>query len=58
MAAVATSILPTLKVPYTSGFPARTFDEIGVDGSHPLALLSKPYKSAELYHAINRLANS
>ena len=58
MAAAASKILPTLKVHYASGFPARAFDGIGVDGSHQLALLSKPYRSAELYHAINQLANT
>jgi hypothetical protein len=50
--------LPTLKVLYTSGFPASAFDGIGVDGWQPLALLSKPYRSSALYDAINRLVNT
>jgi CheY-like chemotaxis protein len=58
LAAAASKILPTLKVLYTSGFPASAFDGIGVDGWQPLALLSKPYRSSELYDAINRLANT
>lgn len=57
LAAAASKILPTLKVLYTSGFPASAFDGIGVGGWQPLALLSKPYRSSELYDAINRLAN-
>lgn len=58
LAAAASKILPTLKVLYTSGFPASAFDEIGVDRWDQLALLSKPYKSAELIHAITQLANA
>lgn len=58
LAAAALKIIPNIKILYTSGFPASAFDEIGVDGGEDLAILSKPFKSAELLHAINQLANS
>jgi PAS domain S-box-containing protein len=58
LAAEALKIVPEIKVLYTSGFPSSAFDEIGVDRGEELVMLSKPYKSAELLHAMNQLAAS
>ena len=51
----ASKISPDMKVLFTSGFPARAFDQIGIEHRGDVELLKKPYKASDLIYTIARL---
>lgn len=53
LAEAAKAMDPSLKILFTSGFPASAFDELGLSGDQSIALLKKPYKRNDLVLAIS-----
>lgn len=46
---------PTMRVLFTSGYPAYAFEHLGITEMQELKLLRKPYRKAELQEAISSL---
>ena len=57
LAEAAKRLAPSLKVLFTSGFPASAFDELGLEQQEDFQLLKKPYKRDELIAALARVLN-
>lgn len=55
LADAAMQIAPTMKVLFTSGFPASAFEEIGVRSWDSFELLQKPFRAADLLKAVKAL---